>query len=415
MHNLPDSSSTEAKKSVFKRVMWTLVVFAIIGVIAAPKVLPLLGKAAPTKADAKGPGDRAKGPPPMRVSTIVLKPEPFTETVNSTGTLLAEEGVELQAETNGKIVAINFTEGALVHKGDLLVKLNDGELRASHARSTYRMQLAAVDEHRMALLLKEGVAKQVDYDAALSALQVQKAETELIEEQIAKTEIHAPFDGHVGLRYVSEGSYVNANARIATLQRLDKLKVDFAIPEKYAGRIKLGSPITFTVAGTERKYAGEIYAYDPRIDTATRTVLIRALCPNPDGALLPGAFANVELVLAKLDDALLVPAVAVIPGLNEKNVFVLNNGKAESRAVQTGTRTESAVRILSGLKPGDVVITSGLQQLRNGMPVQAAGSGGESNQEKGKRSRLAESEGAPGAPAEGAASDTAATRSEKPL
>src|SRR5687767_2969779 len=183
--------------------------------------------------------------------------------------------------------------------------------------------------------------------------------------------IRAPFDGVVGLRFVSEGAFVNATTRVATLQRLDNLKIDFSVPEKYAGRIRIGAPITFTVAGGDQKAKGEIYAFDPRIDVITRTVLIRAICPNPEGRLLPGAFANVDVVLDQLNDALLVPAVAVVPGLSEKNVFVVDDGKAVRRAVETGMRTESMVQILSGLKAGDLVITSGLQQIRAGLPVRA--------------------------------------------
>jgi membrane fusion protein (multidrug efflux system) len=160
---------------------------------------------------------------------------------------------------------------------------------------------------------------------------------------------------------------------VATLQRLDQLKVDFSIPEKYAGRIKPGAPITFTVAGGDQKFHGQIYAFDPRIDTSTRAVLLRALCPNPDGRLLPGAFANVELTLSQMNDAILIPSEAVIPGLKEKNVFVIADGKAVRRAVETGTRTESRIHILAGLNPGDVVITSGLQQMRDGLAVVSSG------------------------------------------
>jgi membrane fusion protein (multidrug efflux system) len=168
---------------------------------------------------------------------------------------------------------------------------------------------------------------------------------------------------------VSEGSYVNAATKVATLQRIDQLKVDFSIPERYGNRIKPGATIEFSVAGETQTFKGKIYALDPRIDSTTRTILIRALCPNPERRLLPGAFANVEVVLAEFADALLVPAMAVVPGLNEKNVFVVEDGKAQQRKVETGTRTESTVHILSGLHAGDVVITSGLQQLRPGQAV----------------------------------------------
>jgi membrane fusion protein (multidrug efflux system) len=362
--------------------------------------------------DKRGEADKRGGGMPLKVSVVVVKPEPFAETINSTGTLRADESVELQAETNGKVVAIKFTEGAAVHKGDLLVKLNDGELRASHARATFSAELAKVNEHRLDLLLKEGVAKRVDYDTALSAMHVQEADIQLIEAQIAKTEIRAPFDGTVGLRYVSEGAFVNANARIATLQRVDKLKLDFAIPEKYAGRIELGSPVTFTVAGGDRTFRGEIYAYDPRIDTVTRTVLIRAVCSNPNGSLLPGAFANVEMTLTQLDSAILIPAVAVIPGLNEKNVFVLKNGKAARHPVETGTRTATSVHILSGLSAGDIVITSGLQQMRDGLTVQAEGAA-VAGTDKDNRHRDASSDD--GHPAPSAEAANAVSHVDKPL
>lgn len=362
-----------------KRAPIILAIVVVIAAIAAPKVLPLVrgkGGAAP-KADATAKatgatgaksGTAAPATPALRVDAIKVVPMALAETVTSTGTLRAEEGVELQAEANGKIVSINFTEGARVRRGDLLLKLNDAELRATLQRATYRRELAELRERRLAQLIETKSVNQQDYDIALSELSVQRAEVALVEAQLAKLEIRAPFDGIVGLRFVSEGAFVNATTRVATLQRLDNLKVDFSIPEKYAARIRLGSPITFNVAGGE-KARGEIYAFDPRIDVTTRTVMIRALCPNPAGKLLPGAFAHVEVTLAETADALLVPAVAVIPGLSEKTVFVVADGKAARRTVETGTRTESMVQIVAGLKPGDVVITSGLQQLRAGAAV----------------------------------------------
>lgn len=338
--------------------------------LAAPKVWPLLkpdGTPRPAALDS-GNAKKAVGST-LKVSTYIVRATPFAETVTSTGTLRADEGVDLQAETNGKIVAINFTEGRRVKQNDLLVKLNDSDLRATLARATYRKELAQLRERRLAQLLDAKMVTQNDYDTALSDVNVQESEIDLARAQIEKTEIRAPFDGVVGLRYVSTGAYVNATTRIATVQRIDRLKIDFAIPEKYIGRIKVGSPVTFSVAGGEGRIAGEIYAFDPFIDTGTRTLLIRAICHNTEGRLLPGTFANVEMTLSEFRDAVLIPAEAVIPGVNEKNVFLLSDGKAERRMVETGTRTASTVHILSGLKPGDVVITSGLQALRAGQSV----------------------------------------------
>src|SRR5688572_12468506 len=139
---------------------------------------------------------------------------------------------------------------------------------------------------------------------------------------------------------------VGADTQIATLQRVDTLKVDFAIPEKYAERIRVGGPIAFTLDGRSEDFGGEVYAYDPRIDESTRTLLIRALCPNPGGALLPGAFANVELTLNDLANALMVPAETLIPDYETSYVFVVKDGKAEQRRVSTGIRTDSRVQIV---------------------------------------------------------------------
>ena len=373
-HSINPQKHFHTLKTARKRTLWIVGTATLMLAAATLKILPLPGGSDPvhTAVDPRnsetGPGGK-KSNPALKVSSIVVQAAPFSEVVTSTGTLRAEESVELQAEINGKIIAFNFSEGTRVRKGDLLVKFNDADLRATHDRARHRKQLATLRERRIALLFKDGIAPQEDYDTAESELDIQDADIALIEAQIAKTEIRAPFDGIVGLRFVSVGAFVNAATRIATLQRLENLKIDFSLPEKYTGRIRVGSAITFTIAGGDRSFAGEIYAFDPKIDTSTRTVLIRALCPNHEQRLLPGAFANVGFTLAQISNAILVPAIAVVPGFSEMTVFVLSGGKAERRTVDIGTRTESTVQIVSGLKPGEMVITSGLQQLRSGQAV----------------------------------------------
>jgi membrane fusion protein, multidrug efflux system len=348
-----------------KRSMLVLAVLVVaLGALALPKLWPQLAPAQSKPAAARDNSGEV-----LNVAVHEVRSQPFVETLSATGTLRAEEGVELQAETAGKVVRITFQEGAPVRRGDLLIKLNDADLRASLDRYVYGRQLAEARERRYAALLAQKVVTQQDYDATLGELNVQKANVDLFAAQIAKTEIRAPFDGVVGLRYVSLGAYVNAATRIATLQHLEQLKIDFSIPEKYSGRVRTGAPIQFTVAGGLKQFSGRIFAIDPRIDTGTRTLLLRAVCDNPEGSLLPGAFANVTLPLEQISDALLVPAEAVIPGLEEKNVYVMSDGMAQRRAVQTGARTASQVHVLSGLSPGDQVIVSGLQTLRQGQKV----------------------------------------------
>ncbi len=306
----------------------------------------------------------------LRVAVYKVEPTEFIETISSTGTVRADESVELQAETNGKVVSLNFHEGASVKKGDLLVKLNDSDLQANLERYRYAKELSEVRFRRISELMKQKVVSHDEYDAALNEVKIQESFIALYQAEIKKTEIQAPFDGVVGLRYLSIGAYVSATTRIATLQRLDALKIDFSVPERYAGRIAVGGKVHFTVAGAIKQYEGEIYAIDPRIDVGTRTLLVRAVYPNADSSLLPGAFTNVTVELEKFPNAVLVPAEAVIPGVDKKVVYSMRNGIAEMLAVETGMRTSTHVHILSGLQAGDLVITSGLQQIRDGLPVQ---------------------------------------------
>jgi membrane fusion protein (multidrug efflux system) len=372
-----------------KKVVWAAVIIAILVGLAYPKYADIwFPKSSPAVTSGSGSKDKspdksagptaapkgqgsAKAPAPLRVSTYKVAPRDFAETISATGTVLADEGVELQAETNGKITRINFVEGAPVKKGDLLVKLNDSDLRANLDRYSYSKKLAEVRFRRYEKLFAQKVISQDDYDNALSEMNVQQSFIDLYKAQIEKTEIRAPFDGVVGLRYVSLGTLVTASTRIATLQRLDNLKIDFAVPEKYSGRIKAGRDIRFTVAGGLRQYDARIYAIDPKIDSNTRTLLARAISYNNDGTLLPGAFTSVSIELEQLTGALLIPAEAVIAGLDEKNVFVIEQGVAVRRSVETGSRTATEVHIVSGLQAGDQVITSGLQQMRANQPVES--------------------------------------------
>lgn len=350
-----------------KRVATGLLV-AGAATFVALKYRPPANPPAPVAAKAEK-GKKASASAPLRVSAVRIVPGPLAEVINSTGTLRADEGVELQAEVNGKIVLVRIEEGGRVRKGDLLVKLNDADLRATLQRAAWRQELAALKERRLALLLESRSVKQEDYDGALNELNVQRSEVALTEAQIAKTEIRAPFDGVVGLRFVSEGTFVNATTRVATLQNVERVKLDFSVPERFAGRVPNNAAVAFTVPGTDRKFTGKIIAIEPRIDSGTRTLQVRAVADNTDGRLIPGGFANVELVLSEIPDAIQVPSAAVVPGVSEKNVFVIIDGTAVRRTVHTGTRSEFTVHILDGLKPGDLVITSGLQLMRAGLPV----------------------------------------------
>lgn len=323
---------------------------------------------APGGAGRGSPGTKGGGPA-MPVTARILQPERMENSLTSSGNVLANEEVEIRSEIQGKISRIAFKEGARVRKGDLLVKIDDDELQAKVLQAQSGSKLAEDNEYRMRMQLKIEAVSQKDYDQALNELNGAKAQAQLLRAQLAKTELRAPFGGVVGLKQVSEGAYVSPSTLITTLQEIDPVKVDFTVPGRYSPWVKPGQAVTFTVQGSEQRHNGRVYAVDPRIDPATRTLRLRALCPNPGGAILPGSFATVDIPLQIVEAALLVPAQALSVGARGASVFLYRGGKAEVRPVQAGLRTDSSVQITGGLKAGDTVIVSGAVTIRPGAPV----------------------------------------------
>lgn len=342
----------------------------LAGGAVAALVIVLLPKPAGTTPRAESRAKASRGREATVVRTVVVQAQSLDETVTATGTVRAAESVDVQSEISGKLLKINFSEGALVRAGDLLAVINDAELRASLQRAVYRRELARLKTRRITALVDKGGVPQQEYDIAASELNVLEAEVTLIEAQLARTEIRAPFDGIIGLRSVSEGAQIAPTTRIARLQALDEVKVDFTLPEKYGGRVQVGQTLEFSVAGIATPNTAEIYALEPQIDETTRTILVRARAANPARLFRPGAFARVVWRAATTPDAVLVPSVAIVSGSGEKNVFIASKGIAEQRLVVTGQRSASQVQILTGLRAGERVIVSGLQSLRPGTPIE---------------------------------------------
>jgi membrane fusion protein (multidrug efflux system) len=333
--------------------------------LALPKIGSLPGN---TKNNERATASRDQS---MSVRMQVIQAAKLGDKVVTVGTILSNEEVEIRSEISGKVEKIYFQEGARVRKGELLLKINDAEPQAQLVRAQYRQALAEQDAERQRQLFEKKLASEEEYEIAVNQLNIVKADIQIIQAQIGKTEIRAPFDGMIGLRYVSEGSYISPVTRITTLHDYNSVKVDFTVPEKYAGQIRKGDRISFSVEGAAQKFAGAVYAVEAKIDPTTRTLHIRALSPNPDGALIPGAFANVEVVLRE-KETLTVPSYALIPELKGQRVFVYKNGKAESQSVEIGSRTDEFVEIIQGVQAGDTLITSGILQLRPGMAVRPA-------------------------------------------
>lgn len=316
------------------------------------------------------PAPRSGGrPAAMSVNGIVTTLQPLDNIVNSSGTILASESVDLAAEASGTIQSISFKEGAHVKKNDLLLKINDEDLRAQLKKTELQIQLATDQADRQKRLFETDNSSKEQYDVAVNTLATLKADRENLVASIRKREIRAPFDGIIGLRYVSEGSYISPTTRIASIQKINPLKVDFAIPEKYAGKVRVGDLVKFHSDETSLEFTGKVYAVEPEIEPSTRTVQLRALCDNKGETIFPGGYVHVELRLKQPGGALMIPTQAIIPVLKGQTVLVRKNGVVVSVPVKTGVRTPSVIQITDGLSAGDTVLTTGILQLRPGMPV----------------------------------------------
>lgn len=347
------------KKNI-KTILIVAVVIIILILLAIPKLGSSEGETKTLKSSSTG---------SLPVKAHITKYETLDNKVLTTGTVLANEEVDLKSEVDGKITKIFFHEGSYVNKGDLLVKINDADLQAQLQSAKSRLELQKDTEYRQKQLLEKEAISQEDYDMTANQLQVNQAEVELIKAQIAKTEIRAPFSGIVGLKNVSDGSFVNNSTVIASLQNINPIKIDFSIPERYSSMVSVGDEINFTISGNNKRYIGKVYAIEPKIDPVTRTLQIRALCSNTGREILPGSFANVELVLKKIENAILVPSEALIPDIKGQKIFVYKNGSAVPQQVETGIRTDLNVQLTSGVSEGDTIITSGMLQLRPGNSV----------------------------------------------
>lgn len=354
-----------------KNIVYTLIV-VLLGAAIVYRIVKnknTMG-AGPGKPGGRGAsGAPGAGMPPTKVNGMIVGTQAFTDQLSISGSIEAQEKVQIHPEVSGIVKSIYFQEGSAVSKGQLLVKINDTELQAQLKQALSKEQLAAETESRAKQLLKKEAISQEEYDVAFAELRSLKAQTELIRAQLAKTAIRAPFSGRIGLRSISAGEYITPNTAIANLVNSSQVNIVFSVPEKYAGQMQKNTNISFSVAGSTKNYEAKIFAIEPGIEINTRTLQLKALAKNPGGELLPGSFAKINLPLASIKDAILIPTQAIIPVLKGKMVFISDSGKAKQVMVETGPRTERNVLIVSGLKAGDTLLTSGMMSLKPDAPV----------------------------------------------
>lgn len=339
--------------------------FGVIAIVLALLILPKTGLFSDTVGvSSQGPG--ASGLP---VSVVVVEQGAMENVLKAAGTLMASEEVTVTTEISGIVRSIHFEEGRRVKQGDLLVKIDDAELQAQRDKSVHQKALIEQTLERQRVLLEKEAISRESFDKIQTDLLVIDAELKLLNTQIEKKQIRAPFDGIVGFRSVSPGTYLQPGARIARLVKSSPLRLEFSVPERYQSANLAGRKVFFKVAGYDDTFEAQVYALEPSVDAQTRSLLLRALYPNSDLRLIPGMFADLSIIISRDEDVVQLPSEAIIPQMEGEQVYVYRGGKAELKNIKTGKRTERSVAVLEGVSVGDTVITSGILQLRSGMPV----------------------------------------------
>lgn len=302
---------------------------------------------------------------PVTVEAAPIKTEHLERTIDAVGSLVSNESVVMSPEIAGRITGIEFEEGAPVKKGDVLIRLDDSIYKAQLSQARAALGLSQANHKRAVELYEKKINAVSRVDETLAQRNSDSAAVELAQAQLDKTVIRAPFDGIVGLRQVSSGDYVTQGQALINLESIDPLKVNFKVAETNLSFLKAGQPLTATVdAFPNRTFDGEVYAIDPLIDTAGRTVSLRGRIPNPDLLLRPGLFARIRLVIDTTQDALMVSEEALVPQGEEQFVYKVVDNKVSMAKVKTGQRKSGMVEITEGLKAGDVIVTAGQMKLR---------------------------------------------------
>lgn len=316
-----------------------------------------------------------KNPPPAAaqatpVDATIIKPAALKEELEITGSIAANQQVDIVSELTRKIVRVNVKEGSLVQQGQLLFELDNADLVAQLEKLKQQEKLAILNEERLRDLVSHEAVVQQDYDQAFTNLKVLQAQVAELQVTISKTRIKAPFSGQVGIVRAYTGAVVSVNTILTNLEDYSKVKIDFQVPEKYAQVIVPGSEQKFTVASDSKQYNATVIAREARLDQNTRTLLVRAVSANPGHILLPGQSARLHLALHSSADALMVSSQALIPSSQGYSVYTVKDNRVQLSPVETGQRGPNTVEILHGLQNGDTVVTSNLLRLVPGAAVQ---------------------------------------------
>lgn len=318
----------------------------------------------------KGMGGFGGKMPPVPVESIKIQAVKKSDQVTITGSVRASKGVVIKPEVDGRVTAIYFKPGETVTEGTKLIQLNQDILLANLRQNEAELKLAQQDQERFASLLKTHAVAKADFDKSFAVLRSKEAQKAMTEAQLRQKTIVAPFTGRVGLNLINVGAYVKVGEELVSLQSIDPIDVEFGVPEVYLNKIAVGNTINVrSDAFPGTIFKGTVYGIDSQVNSNTRTVLVRASVPNPEGKLLPGVFTEVDLAFTAEKPALVVPQTSIVYEAGDVYVYKIVDGKAMKTKVTLGARDQQSVIVLDGLKEGDVIVTAGQLKLSDGASV----------------------------------------------
>ena len=341
-------------------------------VSAAAAVLAISSCGGSNAAPPAGSGRGGRGPAgPVPVEVVLARTDTVVDAITATGQIEPLQSIQLRPEVDGRLVDILVREGAEVEKGTPLFKVDDGELKAQVARAQADRDLAQQALTRTRQLLEEKAAAPADVERAEAQMRSTQAGLDLLQLRLDRTLVRAPFAGVVGQRLASLGDYVNNSTRLITLQTANPQRASFQVPERYADKLREGQKVLFRVAALAgRNFIGTVDFVDPVVQLPGRTILVKALAPNPRRELQAGMFIEARLETAVRPRATVIPEEAVSPSQGANYVWVVQDGKAERREVVLGVRSPGSVEVRQGLDPGDQVVVGGTDRLTPGALVQ---------------------------------------------
>ena len=354
-------------KRMFLMLAVMLIFIAVLGFVKFQQIQAAIAKGA------------AFQPPPAAVTTIVAGQEEWPATLSAIGTMAAVQGVTVSADLPGMVERITFESGRAVRAGEVLAALDTRQERAQLAAIEAQRELARLNYERMKALLSDRVISQAEFDQAMAEDKQTTAQVGEIQATIARKTIRAPFSGVLGIRQVNLGQYLAAGDPLVPLQSLDPIYVNFGVPQQDIPRVRVGHRLTVRtddLGGAE--FSGRVTAFDSIVDEATRNVQVQATLSNPGGKLRPGMFVQTELSLGSSRTVIALPASAISYAPFGDSVFIVTDLKGENGQSYRGVRQQfvklggargDQIAVLTGIKHGDEIVTSGVFKLRNGIAV----------------------------------------------